>query len=227
MFSPHLTLVGVVHHDPTLPDRLWQLLEERRPGGVSLELSTYSLRFRKDHGERLLERLAASAEAVGAEASGSGAVRAIRRQLELPYEYEVLSAWARRRGVACELVDLSRVAEDYLMHMEELTGRENIEKLIDAGGREPEDEIDKQRRVAARLVKGSKPLEHNLWPVPLDPDTNEREAFMERKIRRSLEGSRAPSSWMHVGGWEHLLWVDGRSSLYVRLRNMTPERLIV
>jgi hypothetical protein len=51
--------------------------------------------------------------------------------------------------------------------------------------------------------------------------------FMERRIRRALEGSRAPSSWMHVGGWEHLLWVEGRSSLYVRLRNMNPERLIV
>lgn len=224
--SPHLILAGVVHHDPSVPDRLWKLLEERRPAGVSLEMSPYSLRFRREHSQRLAELLDQAVAQIGPEAEASGHVRAIRRAIGLPSEYEAASAWARRRGVGLELVDLSRVARGYLEHLEELVSVANLRALIAGGDKDPDAELDRQRRVAMRLVRGAKPLEAKIWPVPVDPDTVEREAHMERRIRRVLEGGRT-SSWVHVGGWEHMLWIEGRPSLFARLRNMSPDRVIV
>lgn len=224
--QPHLTLAGVVHHDPSLPDRLWRLLEDRRPAGVSLEMSPYSLRFRRDHAQRLAAQLDAAAAELGPETESSGHVRAIRRAIGLPFEYEAVSSWARRRGLRVELIDLSRVSKGYLEHLDELVSAKNLRALIAKGDKDPDAEIDEQRRVAQKLVKGAKPLERKTWPVPVDPDTVEREAHMERQLRRRLEGGRA-TSWVHVGGWEHLLWVEGRPSLFARLVNMSPDRLIV
>lgn len=226
MNSVRLTLAGVVHKDPAGADRLWKFLDDRRPSGVTLEMSLYSLRFRREHRERLARELAASVERLGARAAASGHVRAIRRAIELPYEYEVCESYARRRDVPLELVDIAKVSRDYLAHYDELVSASNLEKLLDELDPDPAAEADRQRRIARRLLGAARPLGKKDWPVLTDPDTDAREAAMERRIRRVLEKA-AGSHWIHVGGWEHLLWLEDRPSLYARLKGLAPDRLVV
>lgn len=225
MNSVRLMLAGVVHNDPHGADRLFQFLELRRPAGVTLEMSMYSLRFRREHRARLEAALDATLERLP-QAAALGHVRAIRRTIGMPYEYEVIEQWARRRDRPFELVDIAKVSREHLAHLDELVSFENISKLVEAPDRDVTAEAEQQRKVAAKLLARSKPLTAKEWPVPADPDTDEREAAMEKRIRRLLERA-GDQQWIHIGGWEHLLWLEGRPTLYSRLKNLTPDRVMV
>lgn len=224
MNSVRLTLAGVVHKDPHGADRLWKFLDDRRPSGLTLEMSLHSLRFRKENRERLIETLEKNAAKL--KASDSGHVRAIRRAVELPYEYEVCESYARRRDVPLELVDIAKVSRDYLAHYDELVSTDNLKKLLDSPEVDASAEADRQRRIAARLIGAKKPIAAKDWPVPADPDTEEREAAMERRLKRVLERASG-SHWIHVGGWEHLLWLEERPTLFARLKSLAPDRMVV
>lgn len=226
MNSVRLTLAGVVHQDPSGPDRLWKFLEDRRPAGVTLEMSMYSLRFRRENRERLAAALDASLARLDEKAAESGHVRAIRRAIGMPYEYEVLEQWTRRREVSFELVDVSHVARELLAHLDELVSYENLVKLLATPEPDSAEEAERQRRVATKLIGRAKPLTPKDWPVPADPAADEREAAMERRIRRHIERADG-QHWIHVGGWEHLLWLEGRPSLFSRLKNLAPQRMVV
>ena len=226
MNSVRLTLAGVVHNDPAGPDRLWKFLEDRRPAGVTLEMSLYSLRFRREHRERLAGELEASLERLGGGAAESPHVRAVRRAIGLPYEYEVIESWARRRDISFELVDMSRVSREHLQHLDELVSYENLAKLVKAPEVDAAAEAERQRRVATKLINRVKPLTKKDWPVPRDPEADERDAAMERRIRRQLERATG-QHWIHVGGWEHLLWLEDRPTLFSRLKNLNPDRAVV
>lgn len=226
MNSVRLILAGVVHKDPHGADRLWKFLDDRRPSGLTLEMSLYSLRFRKENRERLTEALEANVAKLGAKAAESGHVRAIRRAIDLPYEYEVCESYSRRRDVPLELVDIAKVSRDYLAHYDELVSLDNLKKVLDGPEPDAAAEADRQRRVAQRLIAQKKPLGPKEWPVPADPDTEERESAMERRIKRVLERANG-SVWIHVGGWEHLLLLEDRPSLFARLKALAPDRMVV
>lgn len=226
MNSVRLMLAGTIHKDPAGADRLWKFLDDRRPSGLTLEMSLYSLRFRREHRERLASELEANVQKLGPKAAASAHVREIRRAIELPYEYEVCESYARRRDIPLELVDIAKVSRDYLAHYDELVSADNLKKLLAAPEPDAAAEADRQRRIAKRLLAAAKPLGKKDWPVPPDPDTEEREAAMERRIKRVLEKA-AGSHWIHVGGWEHLLWLEDRQSLYARLKSLAPDRVVV
>lgn len=226
MNSIRLTLAGVVHKDPAGADRLWKFLDDRRPSGLTLEMSLYSLRFRKENRERLMSTLDQNVESLGAEVADSAHVRELRRAIELPYEYEVCESYARRRDIPLELVDIAKVSRDYLAHYDDLVSTANIQKLLAQPAPDAAAEVERQRRIAKRLFGLKKAIAPADWPVPPDPDTDEREAAMERRIKRILEKAGG-SHWMHIGGWEHFLWLEDRPTLFTRLKSLSPDRTVV
>ncbi|MBI4863255.1 MAG: hypothetical protein HY815_23770 [Candidatus Riflebacteria bacterium] len=232
-FGARLVLAGVVHRDPEGPDRLWTFLATRRPQGVSVELSKYSLSFRRANRERLgqvldenLKELARQRKLDGPEPlEVTGHVRSMRRAIGIPYEYEVAASYCRRYDAQRELVDLSRTSRDRLEELEELTSLANLTTLLARPDLDRAAEARRQRAVAKRLL-AKKSLDSTDWPVAPDPDAATREMHMERQIRQAINRSRC-SLWIHVGGWEHLLAVEGRPTLYTRLVEMSPQRLLI
>jgi hypothetical protein len=228
-----IVLAGVVHRDPAGADRLWSFLETRRPDGVSVELSRYSLSFRRSHAavleaaldENLDDLVRETARTEAGRPHELGHVRAIRAAIGLPYEYDVASTFCRRHGIAFELADLSASSRNHLPDLEELVSMQNLRRLLAEPDVEPREEAERQRTLARRLVRGS-PLDPSAWPVESDVENEAREEHMARVIRKSITDSGA-SRWVHVGGWKHLLWVDGRETLFTRLSDLVPERVVV
>jgi len=228
-----LTLAGIVHRDPAGADRLWDFLERCRPGGVSVELSRYSLAFRRSNRERLARTLDENLEVIMREdtdgretfLSESGHVYAIRAAIGVPYEYEVCSTYCRRHGAPLELADLSSSSRTHLPALEELISLPNLRRLLAEPDEDPREEATRQRRVAEGLLLRT-PLESARWPHPQDPEDWLREEHMARTIRRAIS-QNGDCQWVHVVGWQHLLWIDDRQTLYTRLLEYDPKRVIV
>ena len=100
--GPELTLVGVVHRDPRGRALLAQVLDRLRPDLITLQLSPYALRFRRGRAaavlaelDRNLVRAAADLGLSAAAAAAHGAVRCLRAQLAVPFEFLAAREYAR------------------------------------------------------------------------------------------------------------------------------------
>lgn len=92
-----IVLVGTVHRHPAGYRALKYILEEERPGIITVEISPYSLKFRRRRRE-LLEVLAPQALPF----------------MEIPYEFRAASDWGKEASVPVLPVDLCPFAKKLL-----------------------------------------------------------------------------------------------------------------
>ena len=84
----------------------------------------------------------------------NGRVQAVRRALDVPYEYEVASAYCRRRDATVELIDLSRVSRDLLPELDDLVNVNNMLALLEQADPDPRADAARLRRRARKLDDG-------------------------------------------------------------------------
>jgi hypothetical protein len=228
-----LVLIGTVHRDPGGEQRLARLLDELHPAVLTLEMSPAALHYRQTRGVvlgarlgRILHRLAAEGFAAAA-LDNHPAVAGIRRLLALPYEYRIASDWAQRARIPLQLIDLDAIALRQLRRVDrELVTYRNLLTLLRlAGGGAPASE---DYALARALVKGA--------PLPQvagdflarrrgDEGIGRRDAQMAATLRR-LREDRPAVCLVHIGGWVHLVDDPQGATLYSRLRDLNPERLL-
>lgn len=231
-----LTLIGTVHRDHRGGSKLAQLLAQLRPDEITLEMSPLALSYRQNHGriqllrlERILDRLAAELGRERQILRAHPAIADIWTLLAPPFEYQAAASYAKKTRIPLTLIDLSEVSETKLKKVEsDLITYRNIRVLVNlpTDGDPPAEE---GYEVARAMVLGNlgEPLlraflERRRGREGIGP----RDQHMARQIRHRLD-ARPERHLVHIGGWVHLVEDAREETLYSRLKDLGPRRLLL
>lgn len=227
-----LTLIGTVHGDPAGEPALTHLLARLQPDRLTLEVSPTAIAYRRQRGQLLLQKLDLILDRLGESLGRSRVeldqhpeVMSIRRLLSPPFEYAAANRYASQAGILLRLIDDSAVSLARLQRVEvELVTYRNLKCLIQ---RPPPPVAESEGyRVARRLFSCAVPeacatfLARCRGPEGIGP----RDALLAETIRADLT---APGHLVHIGGWVHLLPDPRGETLYSRLGDLAPQRLLL
>ncbi len=201
--NSELILIGTVHGDPRGYDRLTKLLERLRPEVVTVEISRFSVRYRRVWEGRWRRQLQKALAGLPPGAAAHPAISMIAGQIALPFEYRAARDYGRRHGARCLPLDLGTLSRRHLPRYGEMLSPSNLQGLLETQADPQEDQVAREFQ-RARLA-----LEHPPWRLAgqKGPETLRREVFVARRLQRlALKHGRI----VHLGGWEHLVpWRDG------------------
>jgi hypothetical protein len=200
----NLVLIGTVHGDPRGYARVLSLLEWLQPDLVTVEISRFSVRYRRAWEARWQRQLREALAELPPEAAGHAAIRRVAAQIALPYEYRAARDYSRRYGIKCLPLDLGGLSRRHLpRYGRELLSAANLRALAGESQASLEELVTGEFR-RARLAFARAP-----WRLVLENNsqTLRRERFLSRRLQPlAASGGRVA----HLGGWEHLIpWRDG------------------
>jgi len=220
---PRLILVGTVHGDPQGYERALRLLQRWQPDLVTVEVSRFSLRYRRRQEPRWQRLLRQALEELPAAAAEHLAIRRLLAQVALPFEVRVARDFSRRYGTPWRPLDLGGLARCHLpRYARELLSLANLKALLDTEDEPLEDYVAREYRRAHMSC------DHTLWrPLGANPESRRflvRERLLARRLRHCLAGYGRVA---HLGGWEHLVpWRDV-TGLWQELADHEPLRLFL
>jgi hypothetical protein len=189
-------MLGVIHRDEEGPALLMDWLARIKPGVVTLELSHYGLRFRRELGEEYAKRInqiVAKREERG-ESCSRKALKSLLSYVNIPYEYDGVSAYADEYGIPFYLIDMDFFSYVKLRTIEDLLSEENIEKALARA----EGPNGNQEMAMARLY-----FEKGIKVAQYDREMYVRDRYMSAKIQDLMKGNH-DKRFLHVCGWQHL-----------------------
>jgi len=203
MDASRLFLLGVIHRDEDGPALLKDWLARIKPDVVTVELSHYGLRFRRELGEEYKRRVGEIVTQLNenGEKYNEEALASLFAYVNTPYEFDVVSAYAAEQGIPFSLIDMDFFSYVKLRAIEDLFSEENIEKVLTR----TEGPNGNQEKAAARLY-----FEKGIKIVPYDREMYVRDRYMIAKIK-DLMKNNPNRRLLHVCGWHHL---EDPSSLY-------------
>jgi hypothetical protein len=217
----NLTLVGTVHGDPRGQARAGKLLRHLQPDLVTVEISPFSLRYRRRHGGRWQRQLAAALAQLPEGAALHLAIRRLMAQIALPFEVRAARDYGASSKTLWRPLDLGFVSRRHLPRYEpELLSPANVQALLATADGDLEDFVAGQFR-RARQALAQAPRRPISGAVG---ETLRREQYLARRLRRLAQRHQRV---VHLGGWEHL--VDWRDSpgLWRDLADLRPRRLLL
>ena len=221
-------MVGTVHRDPKGFGRLLRILEIEAPDFMTVEISPYAREFRANRACDLRALLRENLKKIQMKKGGSyrdllshGEIQGIFLLLKVPFEWRASEVYAQRRQIGLRAIDLSAYAKEKLTHISELIELENLQALLGT----PKPPIDRQVEMQYKRARA-------LWNHPptagsaIAEETWEREAYMAGEIRRLMEEDK---KWkiLHVGGYEHLVEAHHGKSLFAKLEDLKPRRILL
>ncbi len=223
----YLLFLGTSHIAPEGQRRLVVALEAARPGIILLEVSRFSLLFRKTIGRiyrGIMERRAREMEV-----DMSPELANALRYLDVPAEYRAAREYSRKTCAKIILVDVSRFSFRELIHANGIITRQNIETLSIINA----DRFAQERAIARRIfVNGDDALAEMKAREFGDPsgDDHDRRLVTREKVltqrviscMKKYGGKRIA----YVGGWEHCIDDPKKRTLYSRI-DAPKERRIV
>jgi hypothetical protein len=216
-----LILVGTVHGDPRGQARAGKLLTHLRPELVTVEISPFSLRYRRRHGARWQRQLAEALAALPAGAALHLAIQRLTAQVALPFEVRAARDYSRSCGVPWRPLDLGFLSRRHLpRYGSELLTPANLEALLTTADGALEDFVAGQfRRARQALARAPR------RPISsANPETIRRERFLARRLRGlALRHRRV----VHLGGWEHLVAWQDSPGLWGDLADQKPQRVLL
>ena len=230
---PGLTLIGTIHRDPQGLVRLVQTLKALNPHVITLEFSTYGLRYRLKNKRSLnhcllrglheihgIDGLRLSALKELLRTTGIGGIRAL---LALPFEYKGASFYSRRWDIPLYCVDISSFSRQLLAKVDELLSPENLKKVFAFETASLQETVTREYKQAETLLLNAKqsPWRHL---IPADVVGEKRERIMASRIRR-ITAHYAGRHIVHIGGWQHLTAQPG--TLFSLLEDLTPKRVLL
>ncbi|MDP3181345.1 MAG: hypothetical protein Q8M54_00845 [Desulfobaccales bacterium] len=216
-----LILIGTVHGDPKGYERAWKLLEHLRPELITVEISRFSLNYRRRQEKRWVRLFEQALEELPPSARGHLAIQRVAAQVALPFEVRVARDWCRDHGISWLPVDLSAPARRHLpRYSQEVLSPANIKTLLATGDGFLED------FVAGEFHRAALAFQRPPWRLypQAPPEALKRERFLARRLKQLVAAGRRV---VHLGGWEHLVpWRDG-TGLTHRLADLHPLRLLL
>jgi hypothetical protein len=189
-------MLGVIHRDESGPALLRSWLEEIQPDVITVELSHYGIRFRRELGDQYKEiivRVTKKREERG-EQCNSEAFASLISYVCIPYEYETISGYAAEKNIPYHLIDMDFFSYVKLRDIGDLLGEDNIEiMLADTEGMNGSQEL-----AMARFY-----FEKGITIAKYDREMYIRDRYMSARID-DLMKHRQNNRFLHVCGWQHL-----------------------
>jgi hypothetical protein len=204
MDASRLFLLGVIHRDEDGPALLKDWLTRIRPDVVTIELSHYGLRFRRELGEEYKRRVGEIVTQLNENGQkfNEEALASLFAYVNTPYEFDVVSVYASENEIPFHLIDMDFFSYVKLRAIENLFSEENIEKVLTR----TEETNGNQEKAAARLY-----FDKGIKIVPYDRgEMYVRDRYMTAKIN-DLMKNNPNKRLLHVCGWQHL---EDPSNLY-------------
>jgi|WetSurMetagenome_2_1015567.scaffolds.fasta_scaffold16718_1 hypothetical protein len=194
--SSNLTILGVIHRDRNGAPLLARWLETWRPEIVTLEFSSFGLRFRQINGEALKGRVrqVAAEMRFSGRSVDEGALTAVLDYMDPSFEYSVASAYAAGHDHRLFLVDEDCFSRSKLSDVEELVSRKNLEKLLSG----PIHDGCAAQKARARLF-----FERGVSTFSYTEEMGARDREMTGKIE-ALMARHKNARFLHICGWQHL-----------------------
>ncbi|HNW36617.1 MAG TPA: hypothetical protein PKM25_16890 [Candidatus Ozemobacteraceae bacterium] len=85
-------IIGSVHLDPQGPELLKTALEQLMPSAVTIDVSRYAVRFRREKGPELLARLEPFRRSDG---TLPASLEAVEAQIAMPFEVSAVESWCK------------------------------------------------------------------------------------------------------------------------------------
>jgi hypothetical protein len=218
--SARLTVAGAVHGDPHGYERAWKLLDFVRPDLISVEISPFSLHYRRRREKYWLKQLSRALAGLPESARDHLALKRLEAQIRLPFEARAARDWGRAFNIPWRAVDLGELSRRHLpFYSRELLSPDNLKSLLSQPNGSMEEYVREEFQ-RARMA-----WEHRSGRLPgLDHrGVLNREGFLARRLRHLAARGRV----VHLGGWEHLVsWQDGQG-LWPWLADLHPARLLL
>jgi hypothetical protein len=196
-------MLGVIHRDENGPALLKDWLARIKPDVVTLELSHYGIRFRRELGEQYKRRVGEIVTQLNENGQkyNEEALASLFAYVNTPYEFDVVSVYASENEIPFYLIDMDFFSYVKLRAIEDLLSEENIKKtLASAEGSNGSQELS-----LARLY-----FDKGIKIVPYDREMYVRDRYMTAKIN-DLMKNNPNRRLLHVCGWQHL---EDPSNLY-------------
>jgi hypothetical protein len=189
-------MLGVIHRDAEGPVLLKNWLDRIRPDVITLELSHYGIRFRREFGEEYKERIGRilMQRKERGEPFNKEALSSLLSYVSTPYEYEVASAYAVEHSAPLYLIDMDFFSYVRLRSIEDLLSEKNIEKVLSL----TDASDSSQEMTTARLF-----FEKGIKIAQYDREMCIRDRYMSSKIQDFMKHSNG-KRFLHVCGWQHL-----------------------
>jgi hypothetical protein len=216
-----LILIGTVHGDPLGYARAEKLLAHLKPDIVTVEISSFSLRYRLKYGPGWQRQLARALAQLPAAAARHLALQRLAGQVALPFEARAAWDYHRRTKMPWRPLDLGGAARRHLpRYVPELLNPANLQALL-ATTDGSLDEFVAAEFHRARQALASPPRR---LLTSGSGEVLRRERFLARRLRTLTFRYRRI---VHLGGWEHLVaWQDG-PGLWSDLADLQPRRLLL
>lgn len=228
-----LNLIGTVHRDPWGLHKLVDELTRQRPQAITVEFSSYGLRYRlrkkRVLTQRLLERLHEICE-VGSWSvrerkkllmtTGIGGIRAL---LDVPFEYKGASVYSKRHGLPLHCLDSSSHSSRLLSHVEELISPDNLKKVLAFEAAPLKETVMREYQIAENLLLNGTQSPW-LQVIHANEVWERREHIMADRIRK-IAAKYPGCTIVHVGGWQHLLARQG--TLFNLIEELEPKRILL
>ncbi|MEJ2093522.1 MAG: hypothetical protein P8X65_15180, partial [Syntrophobacterales bacterium] len=218
----NLILLATVHGDPAGYARAWRFFEYWRPQVITVEISPFSVRYRRREEGNWRRRLQKTLQALPPEAATHVAVARVAAQASLPFEYRVARDWGRAHQVPVKLLDAGGVARRHLPRFkEELLTPENLGYLCEVGTSGTLEEFVAQEFHRARRAREGK---LRRLPGLNGVGHGKRERLWASRLGRLAATNQ---KIVHLGGWEHLVpWPDG-GGLFHLLADLQPSVMLL
>nr|HPJ40588.1 hypothetical protein [Spirochaetota bacterium] len=210
-----LTFIGTSHGDPGGFDSLYARLRDIRPDAVLLEVSWFSLFFRKTAGAVLKRIFLRNIRSLGITMTPE--LHTIESFFDIPFEYRAVKQFCREEGVTYHLVDLPFISFLRLLKSHRLVYRKNLLLLSGFTGNRAQQEMSLAKRLFAEQDDCT--VDIILSRISKDRLGVKRERKLAEKIIRYRK-KYIGRSIAYIGGWEHLLEDPKQRTLY----SMVPMR---
>ncbi|MCX8021826.1 MAG: hypothetical protein N2745_03545 [Syntrophorhabdaceae bacterium] len=201
-----LYMIGVIHRDEEGRDLLNRWLSTISPEVITLEFSKYGLAFRMEKGDTYKRKVMDVIDTLEGkhETYDKNALSFLLSSIEIPYEYDVASVYAKERHIPLYLIDMDVFSCLKLKKMEELFEERNImDLLVGLKGMK-----NGKEKALARLF-----FEKGLRLVSYTDEMYIRDMYMSKKIEILMKHYKN-RKFLHICGWQHL---DDPYKLYERL----------
>lgn len=189
-------MLGVIHRDERNREILNQWLEKLRPDVITLEISQYSLDFRKITGPMYREKLDGTCSWLSSKGLARTNVRleSLYSFLDMPAEFAIADEYRTRNNIDVYPIDMDFFSFLKLRWVDELINEKNVQESL----AETHERLGPQERVLAELY-----FHKGVVAFLYDEEMAMRDRYMCRKIDILRKRHRA-GRFLHIAGWQHL-----------------------
>ena len=205
----NLTFIGTSHIDPEGYDSLYRHLCELKPELVLVEVSLYSVLFRRTAGALYRTVFDRNMKSLGLDPTPE--LMNARRFLDVPFEYLAARRYCRESGALLRLMDLSAFSFIRLLPAFRLVTAGNMRLIATLKA----DRAAQEKRLARKIFSGKDDFNPEMMLARLSRD---RLALArEKKLASRLSRALRRYGSLHiacVSGWEHLIDDSRGRTLY-------------